>query len=353
VRTAARDGHTKYTVVQGDVTLRRAICDDLRLRKGVDYKPEQIVVSCGGKQAIYQALMAVCEEDDEVLVPTPCWVSYHDIARLCRATPIPIATSAAEGYVLQPGPLAAALEASGPKCKVVVLCNPCNPTGAVMPPATLAALAEVLQRPEFAHVYVLADEIYERIVFDVKHVCFASLPGMRRRTLLINGFSKGYAMTGLRLGYLACAHDGVAAAAVKLQGQITSCASSVVQRAALAALKAGDSVEAWSAARVGELRQKRDCVLSRLRAMPGVRCDATPEGAFYVLPSLAELFGRPGARVTTSEDFCAVLLREHKVALVPGEAFHAPGTVRLSYACTMEDLEAFAACVASLAGASS
>lgn len=351
LKEAPLNGHTKYTVVQGDIELRRAICEDLRQRKGVEYTPEQILVSCGGKQAIYQALLAVCDEGDEVLVPTPCWVSYHDIARLCRATPVPVETLASDGYVLRAGSLAAALEASGPLCKVVVLCNPSNPTGALIPAAELNEIAEVLRRPEFSHVYVLADEIYERIVYDADHVCFAALPGMKRRTLLINGFSKGYAMTGLRLGYLAAAHDGVAAAALKLQGQITSCASSVVQRAALAALRGGASVEDWLQARLKELRQKRDLIVSHLRKLPGIDCP-TPEGAFYVFPDLSKLFARHGAKVKSSEEFCCVLLREHKVALVPGEAFHAPNTVRFSYACNMEDLEAaldaFAACVAQI-----
>lgn len=315
LRAAPGEGHTRYTVVQGDVELRKAICEDLRRRKGVEYRPEHIVVSCGGKQAIYQAMLAICEAGDEILVPTPCWVSYHDIARLCGATPVPVETFASDGYILRPDSLASALEASGSRCRAVVLCNPSNPTGAVIPPAGLAAIADVLRRPEFAHVYVLSDE--------------------------------AFAMTGLRLGYLAAAHEGVASAAVKLQGQITSCASSVVQHAALAALRGGAPIEEWVTERVTELRAKRDLVLSRLRAMEGIEC-ATPEGAFYVLPNLSKLF-RPGSKVKSSEEFCCVLLKEHQVALVPGEAFHAPGTVRISYACQTSELEAgldaFEACV--------
>ncbi|CAK0793571.1 unnamed protein product [Prorocentrum cordatum] len=354
LRTAPREGHTKYSVVQGDLELRKAICEDLRCRKGVDYTPEQIVVSCGGKQSIYQAMHAVLGDGDEVLVPTPCWVSYHDIARLCGATPVPVVTRGEDGYVLQPGALAEALHASGSLCRMVVLCNPCNPTGAAIPPEQLEALAEVLERPEFSHVWVLADEIYERIVYDTEHVCFAALRGMRRRTLLINGFSKGYAMTGLRLGYLAAAHEGVAVAANKLQGQITSCASVVVQRAALAALRAGPAVDEWATKRLEELRQKRDFVMGRLSAMEGVSC-VTPQGAFYALPDVTRLLARRGSSVDTSEDFSCLLLRDYKVALVPGSAFHAEGTVRISYACKMEDLEAamdaFAKCVNELKAA--
>jgi len=347
---AFTEAHTKYTVVQGDSKLRTAICVDLRARKGVTYDPNQIVVTCGGKQAIYEAFMAVCEDGDEILVPTPCWVSYHDIARLCRATPVPVATEAAEGYVLQPSALAAALEASGERCRAVVICNPCNPTGAVIPPETLLAIADVLRLPQFAHIHILADEIYERLIFEpAKHVCFASLPGMFSRTLLINGFSKGYAMTGFRLGYLATGCTRIAGAVAKVQGQITSCASSVSQHAGLAALEGGASVDVWCQERVGELRVKRDLVVEALSSMTGVSLLKVPDGAFYVLVCISGLIDAPGAKVKSAEAFCEVLLREHLVSLVPGEAFHAPGTVRISYACSTEDLQsamsAFADCV--------
>ncbi|CAE8602647.1 unnamed protein product, partial [Polarella glacialis] len=247
IEQAAEEGHTHYTVVQGELELRQEICKYLREQKNVAYEPADICVSNGGKQAIYQALMAVCEDGDEILVPTPCWVSYHDIARLCGATPVPIVTTAEDGYLLSADQLASALAKSGPKCKAVILCNPSNPTGAVLSHAELEALAEVLRRPEFAHVYVVSDEIYEQLVFDTPHSCFSSLQGMRAKTLLIGGFSKGYAMTGLRLGYLA-AERHVTAAAIKLQGQITSCASSISQRAGIVALRS--VTPDWTKARI-------------------------------------------------------------------------------------------------------
>lgn len=345
---AGEDGHTHYTVVQGELELRTEICKYLHEKKGVKYEPAEILVSNGGKQSIYQVIMAVCEEGDEVLVPTPCWVSYHDIARLCNATPAPIATSASDGYLLRPKDLEKALRTSGSKAKVLILCNPSNPTGAVLSKDDLEALAAVLRRPEFSHVLVLADEIYEALVFDTPHVCFASLEGMRDRTLLVGGFSKGFAMTGLRLGYLA-ATRAIAAAATKLQGQITSCASSISQRAGLVALR---SVPAkWTAARVEELRGKRDFVLEKLRSIRGATC-VTPQGAFYAFVNLSGCLQGAGSRCKSGEDFCKILLQEYKVALVPGEAFHAPMSVRISYACAMQDLEsamaAFQACVAAV-----
>jgi len=342
---AGDEGHTHYTVVQGDSELRKGICDYLRDKKGAAYDPAQVCVSNGGKQAIYQAFMAVCDPGDRVLVPTPCWVSYHDIAQLCKAQPVSITTTAEEGYLLTAAHLEQALQVDPGRCKVLVLCNPCNPTGAVLPRESLEAIAEVLRRPEFAHIYVLADEIYEQLVFDTPHVCFASLEGMQERTLLVGGFSKGFAMTGLRLGYLA-ARKAVAAAATKLQGQITSCASSVSQRAGLAALRS-DQAE-WLRERLQELREKRDYTVKRLREIPGVACPL-PEGAFYAFANLSGVLWERGL---SGQDFCAALLERHGVALVPGEAFHAPMSVRLSYACSMEDLQsamdAFADCVAEL-----
>lgn len=347
---AASQGHTHYTVVQGDLELRREICTYLREKKGVSYEPADICVSNGGKQAIYQAMMAVCEPGDEVLVPTPCWVSYYDIARLCGATPVPIVTHSADGYVLSAKQLATALSTFGSRCKVLILCNPSNPTGAVLPKDTLEALSAVLQKPEYSHIYILADEIYEQLVFDTPHLCFAALDGMRDRTLLVGGFSKGYAMTGLRLGYLA-AERRVANAVIKLQGQLTSCASSISQHAGLVALRSVS--REWTEARLQELRKKRDFVVGMLQTMTGVAC-SVPEGAFYVFADLSAFLSHPASRCHTGEDFCKILLEKYKVALVPGEAFQAPMSVRISYACAFEDLisalQAFDRCVKEVSG---
>jgi len=328
----------------GDVQLRQEICEDLKQRKAVVYKPSQICISDGGKQALYQAVTALLEDDDEVLIPTPCWVSYYDMVRLCRAVPVQVETLASDGYLLRPEALEASLRASGSKCKALILCNPNNPTGAVIPADVLKGLAVVLQQPEFRHVYIITDEIYERLVFDTPHVCFASLPAMQHRTLLVSGFSKGFAMTGYRLGYLA-ANQHVIEKVTKLQALIAGPVSSSTQKAGIVALR--DVSAQWTDARVQELRVKRDFVLQRLREMPGVVCQ-TPEGAFYALPDISCCMSA-GSRVQTAEAFCKVLLEDYNVALTPGEAFRAPSSVRISYACSLEDLEnamtAFAACV--------
>lgn len=345
---AGKEGQTKYTEVQGDLDLRKEICKYLRGKKNVTYAPEQICLSNGGKQCIYQVMLAVCDYGDEVLVPTPCWVSYHDIARLCNAKPVPVATFAEDGYLLHAHMVEEALKASGSKAKVLVLCNPCNPTGAVVPRESLEAIARVLRQPEYSHVYILADEIYEQLVFDTPHTCFAALEGMRERTLLIGGFSKGFAMTGLRLGYLA-AEPLITATVVKVQGQLSACPSSISQRAALVALR--DVSPAWTAARIKELREKRDFVLSKLSAMLGVACQI-PQGAFYAFVDLSGVIDSKDSRCRSGEDFCKVLLQDFKVALVPGEAFHQPKSVRISYACSLQDLAsamgAFGACVAAV-----
>lgn len=348
IEEAAAKGQTRYTVVQGDIDLRKLICADIRKQTGVEYKPENVLVSCGAQQAIYQALLAICEEDDDVVIPTPTWVSYPDMVQLVRASPLLVETTFENDYILQPEALEKALNSSD-KIRAIILQNPSNPTGAVIPQNILAGLAEVLRRPEFAHIYVIADEIYSRLVHDTPFVSFASLPGMQRRTIMINGFSKAYAMTGLRLGYMAADHKAVASAALKLQGQITSCASSIVQKAGIAVLREEQAVEEWLSERKRELRANRDLTLSRLRAISGVRC-CTPQGAFYVLADISAVLKK--GSVKTSEGFCQHLLKEHLVALVPGEAFHAPGTVRISYACSRSELEAaldgFAACVSAL-----
>lgn len=287
--------------------------------------------------AIYEALLSICNEYDDVLVPTPAWGSYRDLVRLCRATPVSVRTEASDGYILQPAALAAALEASGPRCRAVVLCNPCDPTGAVIPPTILSALAEVFQRPEHRHVHVVADETFERVVYDLRHVSFASLPGMMSRTLLVGSLSLSHGLAGHRLGYLVSANEGVISAAVKLQGQITSCASSVSQQVALSAMVDPKGVERWAAERTAELRGKRDFVLSTLRKINGVEC-TVPEGGCCVLASVTGFLGRKGSPIKTSDDLCRVL-SERKFPVVSGEALEAPSTIRIQYDGPKEQLE--------------
>merc|ERR1719215_1329667 len=315
--------------------LRKAICEYLENKKNTRYTPEQILVGCGGKQVIYEVVMALCQAGDEVLVPAPYWTSYPDVVKLSGATPIILETDPKQGYAIDPEALAAAIN---PRTRILVICNPSNPTGCIMDRKQLQALASVLQRPENEHVYVLSDEIYERICYDgIEHVSMAALEGMWDRTLTINGFSKAFSMTGYRLGYLA-APSPIVAAAAKLQGQITSCAASIAQHAGIAALK---SPPDYIDGKVVELKAKRDKALELVLDIKDVACPK-PGGAFYLLPDISAYFGRKtsgGEEIKDASGFCLHLLEQYKVALVPGEAFGAPKCLRMSYAASMEEIQ--------------
>jgi len=329
---AIRNGFTHYTENPGILELREAICDKFDRDNDLSYTPEQVVCSNGAKQSLALAIHALCDEGDEVLVPAPYWVSYPEMARFSGATPVEISTGVENEYRLTPEMLEDAITE---RTRVLFLCTPSNPTGTVYPPEELAALADVLRDHE--HVFVVSDEIYEHVIYDAEHRAFASFPGMKDRTITVNGFSKAYAMTGWRLGYLA-APEPIAQAAAKIQGQFTSAPCSITQKAGVAALKMDkgpvrDMVAAF--------RRRRDAVLKRLRAIDGVRCP-TPEGAFYLYPDVSNFFGAEapdGSPIEDSDDLCFYLLEEHDVALVPGPAFGEPDGLRLSYASSMEDLE--------------
>jgi len=329
---AIRTGFTHYTENPGTIELREAICEKLDRDNGLDYTPEQIVCSNGAKQSLALAIHALCDEGDEVLVPAPHWVSYPEMARFAGATPVIARTGVEDQYRLSPEALDEALT---DRTRVVILCSPSNPTGVVYPPEELAALADVLR--DYEDVFVISDEIYEHVLFDAEHRAFASFPGMKERTITVNGFSKAYAMTGWRLGYMA-APTPVAQACAKIQGQLTSAPSSISQKAGVAALRMDpEPVQEMVAA----FRERRDYVLERLRAIDGVRCP-TPQGAFYLYPDVSSFFGAEtpdGEVLEDSDDLCFYLLEEHHVALVPGAAFNGPNGLRLSYASSMEDLE--------------
>ena len=323
-------GKTTYTAVAGTIELRRAISEDLRKRKGVEYNPvTEIVVGNGAKQCVYQGLLAACGEGDEVIVPAPYWPSYPEMALMIGAQPVILETRVEDGYLIDPVALEKCLR-DHPRANALILCNPSNPTGGVHSIELLTEIANVLEK--YPNVVILADEIYERLVYTETGECasFASLPGMFSRTITVNGFSKSHAMTGFRLGYLA-APERYAKAVALLQGQITSCASSVSQAAGVAALTKVD--ESWLANNVVVMREKRDYVLRELAKIDGVKVAVPPDGAFYVLPDVSTFYDGDDARL------CLDLLREKKLALVPGESFGAPGTVRLSYATSMEELE--------------
>ena len=324
-------GHFHYTPNAGVPALREAIAHKLQIQNGIDRCAEDVLCSNGAKQSVAQAVLAVCGPGDEVLIPTPYWTSYPEQARLAGATPVVVETRPEDGYALRPEALEAALTE---RTRLLILTSPSNPTGAVLSRDEQEDLAAVLRR--HPHVLVVADEIYEYVVFDAEHTSFATLPGMAERTMTVNGFSKGYAMTGWRLGYAAGPHDWAAAMA-KIQSQFTSGPNAITQQAALAAFGMGlDPIRAMTAA----FRERRDAVWARLSAIDGVTCPL-PEGAFYLFPDVSALFGcrtPDGTRIDDADALCGYLLEEYEVALVPGSAFGAPYGLRMSYATDLDTL---------------
>ncbi len=279
---ALRDGYFHYTPNAGTPELREAIAHKLMLENGLATCAAEVVCSNGAKQSVAQAIMAVCRPGDEVVIPAPYWVSYPEMVRLAGGVPVEVAATAAAEYKITPDQLEAAIT---DRTRVLILCSPSNPTGAVYAPDELEALAEVLR--QHPNIVVVSDEIYEYVTFDARHVSFGTLDGMGPRTATVNGFSKAYAMTGWRLGYLA-APEWWSGAVAKIQSQLTSGPSSITQHAALAAFTMGkEPVREMVAA----FRQRRDAVLARLHALDGVTCP-TPQGAFYLFPDVSAVYGR-------------------------------------------------------------
>ncbi len=329
---AIRDGYTHYTENAGMLELRRKICEKLEKDNGLSYTPEQILCSNGAKQSVALTIESLCRPGDEILIPAPFWVSYPEMVRLSGANPVSVPTTVESNYRLSPEALEAAITEN---TRMLILCSPSNPTGSAYTPAELEALAEVLRRHE--QVFVLSDEIYEYILFEGEHVSIASLPGMKERTITVNGFSKAYAMTGWRLGYLA-AELPIVKAASNIQSQVTSAPSTISQKAGIAALEMSrEPVEEMVAA----FRERRDFMVERLSAIEGVRCPR-PEGAFYLFPEVSGLVGKrtPSGKILESgDDVCFYILEECNVALVQGSAFGEPNGVRFSYAASMDDLK--------------
>lgn len=331
---AIRGGHTRYTAVAGIDELRSAIAAKLRRDNGLDYDPSQVIVGCGAKQVIFNALFATLDPGDEVVIPAPCWVSYPDMVRLAGGNPVVLDCPAAEGFTLSPERLRGAIT---PRTKWLILNSPANPTGAVYSAADLAALAEVLR--EAPDVWVLCDDIYEKLVY--RPASFATVaavaPDLKWRTLVVNGVSKAHAMTGWRVGYGAGPDDLVKAMAT-IQGQTSSHTSSISQHAAAEAL-AGD--QGYMPAFVNAFMERRDLMCERLKRVPGLRC-RVPDGAFYLFVSCKELIGTAmpdGRPLQSDQDFAMYLLEQFGVAAVPGSSFLAPGYIRLSYAASPETLE--------------
>ncbi len=332
-KQAIDEGQTRYTPVTGTMELRQAICGKFASENGLDYAPSQIIVSCGGKQVLYNALMATLDPGDEVIIPAPYWVSYPDMVLLAEGTPVIVEGREAQGFKLTAGDLKAAIT---PQTKWVMLNSPSNPTGAAYTWDELKALTEVILRHD--HVWVMTDDIYEHIVYDgFEFTTVAQVePGLLDRTLTINGVSKAYAMTGWRLGYGAGPVELIRAMSV-VQSQSSTHTSSVSQAAAVEALNGRqDFLEPRNEA----FRERRDLVVSMLNEMEGVSC-RTPEGAFYVYPSCSALIGRKtpaGTAIGDDSAFCTYLLESEGVAVVPGAAFGMSPYFRISYAASTEAL---------------
>ncbi len=324
---AIEAGETKYTDVAGTPALRRAIAEKFRRDSGLDYKPEEIIVATGGKQVIYNAMVATLNPGDEAIIPTPCWVSYPDIVALADGTPVLVPCGQNAGFKLRAEDLEAAIT---PRTKWFFINSPCNPTGAAYSADELRPLCEVLLRHE--NVWIFTDDIYEKLVYDgFRPATIVEVePRLKARTVTMNGCSKAYAMTGWRIGY-AGAPIELIKAMDKLQSQSTSNTSSISQAAAVEALN-GPQDSIAEMAKV--YQQRRDLVVAMLNEAPGISCHK-PEGAFYVYPSLAGCLGktsRSGVAIRNDEDFVTTLLEEEGVAAVHGAAFMYPGYMRISYA---------------------
>ena len=329
---AIEAGETKYTDVAGTAALRRAVADKFKRDSGLDYEPHEIIVSTGGKQVIFNAMLATLDAGDEAIIPTPCWVSYPDIVALADGTPVFVPCGQNNGFKMRAEDLDAAIT---PRTKWVLLNSPNNPTGAAYSAAELRALCDVLMR--HPHVWVFTDDIYDKLTYDGTPATVVQVePGLRERTVTMNGCSKAYAMTGWRIGF-AAAPAALIKAMDKLQSQSTSNPSSISQAAAVEAL---NGPQEFIATMVETYRQRRDMVVAMLNAAPGIHCH-TPEGAFYVFPGVHGCIGktsRGGAVIGTDEDFVAALLEEEGVAAVHGAAFMYPGHMRISYATDTESL---------------
>ena len=328
---AINDNWSHYTPVAGFADLREAVCTKLKRDNGLDYLPENIVTSTGAKQSLANAILALVDEGDEVIIPTPYWVTYSELVKIAKGKVVEIRTSVANSFKTTPEQLEAAIT---PATRVFMFSSPCNPSGAVYNQAELAALAEVFRK--HPQITILSDEIYEYINFVGKHESIASFADLKDRVVLINGLSKGFAMTGWRLGYIA-ANTTIAKACEKIQGQFTSGASSITQKAAVAALT-GDlrpSMEMTDA-----FTKRRAKTLELLKTIPGFTC-FEPEGAFYVFPDVSAYYGKKAGSevIKNAADFSMYLLNTAHVSSVMGDAFGEPNCVRFSFANSMENIE--------------
>lgn len=330
-RKAVTDNYSHYTPVAGYADLREAVCTKLKRDNNLDYKPDNILVSTGAKHSIANLVMATVDVGDEVIIPTPYWVTYSEIVKLCEGVPVMVRTTLASGYKITPEQLEAAIT---PKTRLFMFSSPNNPTGCVYSKTELAALAAVFKK--YPDIYIMSDEIYEYINFVGKHESIAQFDFLKDRVIIVNGLSKGYAMTGYRLGYIA-AHTEVIKACEKLQGQFTSGTNAVTQRAAIVALTADLTA---TNNMVKEFTRRRQRVKELLSQIPGIEC-SEPDGAFYVFPVVKKYFGKKDGEevIENADDLCMYLLNKAHVSTVTGRAFGEPDCIRISFANSMEKIE--------------
>ncbi|WP_237178960.1 pyridoxal phosphate-dependent aminotransferase [Paenibacillus sp. MMS18-CY102] len=322
-------GFTKYTNSSGIIELRKRLSQKFKEDNNLDYDPDQIIVSVGGKHSLYNIFMTLCNPGDEVILPAPFWVSYSEQIKLADAVPVIISTDESTDFKVTPAVLESYITN---KTKLLVLNSPSNPTGTAYTKEEIVALAGVLEKHD--NVYVISDEIYEKLIYDGEHYSIANVSErMKERTLIVNGFSKTFGMTGWRLGYTAGAKEIIKGIA-NFQSHVTSNVTSVAQLAAIGALNDYDHTQKEM------FRQRLEYVYGRVSQMPYLRC-VKPQGAFYVFPNVEQTFGRSykGTKIESSEDFCRLLLDHHKVGIVSGVAFGSPNNVRISYALNLTRLE--------------
>ena len=331
---AIKDGFTKYTAVPGTVELRQAIANRYKIDSDLDYSPDQIVVTVGGKQAFYNLAQAIIDPGEEVIIPAPYWVSYPDMVILAEGVPVIVETPEDNGFLLTPEVLEKAIT---PRTKFVVINSPSNPTGGAYSRADLVALGEVLEK--HPHVWIVTDDIYGKLVYDgFEFFTFAqAVPSLKERTIILDGVSKAYSMTGWRIGYAAGPLEIIKAMG-KIQSQSTSNAASISQKAAQAALEGPQDVIGGM---LSAFQERRNRVVERLNAMPGISC-RTPVGAFYVYANVSGLMGKKTADGKVIEDSLTLaghLLEAQNVAVVPGSAFGLDPYIRISFATSMENLD--------------
>ena len=327
-KIAIDENYSTYTPVDGYLELKEAICKKFKRDNDLEYKPSNIVVSTGAKQSLYNIAQVMLNEGDEVILPAPYWVSYFEIIKLSGGIPVEVPTSINNDFKITAEQLEKAIT---PKTKMIWYSSPCNPSGSVYSREELTALAKVLEK--HPNIYVVSDEIYEHINFSGTFCSIASIPGMLEKTITVNGVAKAFAMTGWRIGYIG-APEFIAKACTKIQGQVTSGANSIAQRATIAAVEADPKVLNYM---VEAFHKRRDLVVGLIQEIPGLKINV-PEGAFYVFPDVSSFFGKTlkGTKIENATDFSMYLLSEANVATVTGDAFGNPDCIRFSYATSEE-----------------